>query len=538
MSARKPKRLVAVDWDSRKVRVVFAQSGKRGVKVDRLLSVAIPGDLDAGDAAQMGRHIRRILDEQEISAKHAVVDIPRDQAILNTLTLPVQVPDALPGMVGIQVAKQLPFALADAVIDYVVGAHEPEAATGEVLVAAVRREVLAHYEAVFAAAGLKLDRVGLRSQANRIATMRCLRHSSFERVLMIDVRPTLMEINVIRHSFLVFSRAASVQIPEHPAESTPVVGESPELSLRLIGGEGTSDETGAVSPKRQADSLIQSLIVEVTRSIEAYRATDAGARMDHVVVAGDTGVEERLAEALQQKLGVAAELYNPASSFGWEPDEGAAAAAFSSTLGLLIGHAEEDERQFDFLHPKRAVSATEKRLKKAPLVAAVVLLFVAAGGVALASLTKEDRTRLANIERKIRELEAEARTQEHAKFVALVKDLQSFDADQFVWVDVLLDIVRLLPPQEELVIHQIDGYQRDGRLVLKTRAKRRETATAIVQALNEFRGEGKQGLRFRAQVKGQSEKPGEDYPFMQDLQIAVVGDGKNPAGGSTGRSGT
>jgi hypothetical protein len=36
-----PKKIVAVDWDTHTLRIVHAVLGKRGVKIDRLLSTAI-----------------------------------------------------------------------------------------------------------------------------------------------------------------------------------------------------------------------------------------------------------------------------------------------------------------------------------------------------------------------------------------------------------------------------------------------------------------------------------------------------------------
>ena len=171
----------------------------------------------------MGRHIRRVLDQESIYTKHAVVDIPRDQAILKTLQLPVQDQDALPGMVEIQVAKELPFSVDQAVIDYAVAGGESEESTesavADVLVAVVRQEVLSQYSSTFQAAGLKLDRIGLRPFANRVALCKLLEYSMPERVLFIDVGPSLTEIDVLHNSTLVFSRAASVSIDKHTAHA-------------------------------------------------------------------------------------------------------------------------------------------------------------------------------------------------------------------------------------------------------------------------------------------------------------------------------
>ena len=98
-SRNRPSRIVALDWDTRNLRCVHALLGKRGVKIDQILSVAMPTDLDVADPRALGLHIRRLLDQAGINTKHAIVDIPRDQAILKTLTLPTTQPDQLPGVV-------------------------------------------------------------------------------------------------------------------------------------------------------------------------------------------------------------------------------------------------------------------------------------------------------------------------------------------------------------------------------------------------------------------------------------------------------
>jgi len=235
------KQILALDWDTRELRVVHAYVGKRGVKVDRLLSVPVPRSVDPANPEQMGRHIRRALEQEEIGARHAIVDIPRDQAILNTLRLPVASPDDLPGMVEIQIAKELPFALAEAVVDFAAPEFEPGAAKADVLVAAVRREVLDQYESTFAVAGLKLERVGLRPYAHKVAVGELLKHALPARVMFIHVRPSLTEIDVLRNGSLSFSRAASVLIPEGRDET-------PRLSIAR-----GAEEVGAAESGPKAD---------------------------------------------------------------------------------------------------------------------------------------------------------------------------------------------------------------------------------------------------------------------------------------------
>ncbi len=519
-------KIVSIDWDARSVRIVHASIGKRGAKIDRLLSAEIPADVHPSDPALMGAHIRRVLDQERIKTRVAAVDIPRDQAILKALTLPSARVDDLPGMVGIQIARELPFPISEAVIDFVSTGPAAEDSAG-VLVAAARSEVLAHYQSVFEHAGLKLERVGLRPYANQVAVAELLKHAVPEHVLFIDVGPVLTEIDVLRQGVLAFSRAASVVIPK----SSPTQKQSGGLRLTLPSDDSLNmNEGGMIGTGTGSDSIIQTLVVEVMRSIEAYRSTDAGAGIDHVVIGGDLGVEEALAEALQKKLNVTTQLYNPATAFGWEPDEGAAAAAFASALGLVLSHASGSSLHFDFLHPKRTESQTRRRLKMAPAAAAILVLFVSAAGIVIAQSTKSDREDLARIQQSIRELEE--KKDDYKKFQDVMEQIRQFDSRQLVWVDVLHDVMKSMPSNEEWLITSIDMNQKERRIVFKTKSKNRDMPNSVVKALEAFRREGKEKPRFDAQAGAQSEKRGEKYPFQQDLRITVLED-ETPAKKST-----
>ncbi len=522
------KRIVAIDWDARVLRVVHAVLGGKGVKIERLLSSTVPSDVDPDDAEQLGRHIRRTLDQEGIATRHAIVDIPRDQAILKTLKLPTNQPDELPSMVEIQIAKELPFPVREAVVDFTTDGTT----SGEVLVAAVRREVLAHYESIFAAADLKLDRVGLRPYANKVAVGKLLRHAMPERVLFIDVRPTFMEIDILKDGALAFSRSASVTIPTGGG-SSPVLPITGGDRLPISGG-AVSAASGGDEPV-SAEGVIPSLVREVTRSIEAYRADDPGATIDHVVIGGDLGVEDALCDAIQKRLEITAEIYNPASTFGWEPDEGVEAAAFAASLGLVLAHQDPEASHFDFLHPKRTVSAAQERLKKVPLVAAVILLFLAAGGVGIEQTTRPLRRKLAHIEQEISELEGQQKRSR--KFLAVLDRVKEFDSGQHVWIDILYDVVSILPSNQEVVLNQVETNQKQNRLTLKTRTKKRDTAIRIIGALQDFRREDRDAPRFRVSMGTQTEKKGEKYPFHQDLRIQILDDSPSGRKSSTSTGG-
>ncbi len=521
------KRILAIDWDERTLRVVHALSSKRGAKVDRILSVDMGADVDPENADALGAHLKRVLEQESLTTRHAMVDIPREKAILKTLTLPAIKAEELAGVIEIQIAKELPFPVSQAAIDFTFGAEHDDGKTRDVLVSAVRHEVIEQYQATFAAAGLKLVRIGLRPYASKVALCKLLEFSMPPRVMFIDVRPGLTEIDVINESSLTFSRAASVPIDANDRTSPtislhheePPAEPAVSLSLTSEGSASVGATPGRTSPR---DGAIHALVMEVSRSIEAYRAGDPGAQIDQVIIGGDTGVESFLAEAIHERLGLDTELYNPAAAFGWEPDEGAAAAGFAPTLGLVLDFADETSLHFDFLHPKKMVSVSQERLKKAPWVAAVAVLFLVATAMGVVGLTKDDRETLASIESQIEELKTHR--SDNKKFLSLMKDLEEFDTAQFIWIDEWYDVFGLLPSNQEIVINNMEMSQKDGVIKLKTKAKESDTASKLIERLEAFRREGRERPRYKATMGPQSEKKGEGYPFVQELRIRILDD--------------
>jgi hypothetical protein len=199
----------------------------------------------------------------------------------------------------------------------------------------------------------------------------------------------------------------------------------------------------------------------------------------------------------------------------------------------VLGHVDEGELHFDFLHPKKRVSVTKQRLRKAPIAAAIAVVFVAAGAMALAAVTKDDRYALAALEGGIAKMEGEKRANE--RFLKLVEQIDGFDADQHVWVDVLYDIFAQLPSHQEMVVNHLEMNQKDARVTLKTQSRNRDTATEVRRKLTELRREGRDKPRFRVHVGSQTEKKNEKYSYAQDFRITVLDD-ESPKKGKSKRS--
>ncbi|HUW81389.1 MAG TPA: pilus assembly protein PilM [Phycisphaerae bacterium] len=486
------RKLLSLDWDSRWLRVVQAVSQRGRVRGVQTVCVAMPAELDRSDPAAMGPFVRATLREHKLNARRLLIDVPRDQAILNTLTLPSGTEAELPAAVHFQIVKELPFALDQAVVDFAVSGSDDETNSVEVLVAAVRNDVLAFYQQMAEHAGLDLERVGLRPYANLVSVAHVQADIQSGRTVLVDVGPSLTEIDVIRDGRLVFSRAASV--------SVPAVGEAPATG-RDAGEAGTAAD----------------LLLEVTRSLEAYRVTDPGVRIDRIVVAGATGVEEHLATALGRRFSLEAMLYDPGEPFTGQ-GETHVLRGFSAAIGLIVGHGQPGKVYFDFLNPKKPIdwsAARARKIRMAALGAAAVLAAVVVGANRYLG---QRRAVLEGVQQQVKQFEQEVA--EFEDFKKQVEAALTWQREEVIWLEHLKRLAELFPDNKQAYATNL-GMSSTGRISVDLRMARTDVSTGLAERALKH---GYRAVPGSATERG----TGDRYPATGSLRIELPeGGGSN-----------
>lgn len=342
---------IAIDFDSRSVRMVRARPSAGSARIDALYSSDMPDDLDLNNAEAVGEFLGQTLKE---FSKHAggslgrcgvLMSVPRGKAVLKPLTLPPGTPtEEMASMVRFQVEKELPFTPEESVIDFTVASHlDPaEAANGsdqsagvDVLVGAASREVVEHYRSIAESAGVKLKRLGLRPYANMKCVDACVRREKDETLLAVHITSDETEINVLQDASLAFCRSAAVEIP----------ADKPEKKAKAV------------------DSIVREIIL----SVHSYSSAQHHGEISALLIAGGTGIEEQVLTRVKSKLGIQCELLNPAGALNLPNDK--EASAYSAAIGLAIAH-QGQSHPFDFLNPKQPPVKRDARKTRAIVIAA------------------------------------------------------------------------------------------------------------------------------------------------------------------------
>lgn len=505
------RRVLCFDWDTHNLRVVQAAVGKGGIRILGATEVPVPAIVEVGQAASFGAFLRSTLRTLGLRADHVIMCIPRQDAVLNPLTLPPTADSELANMVRFQIAKELPFSLDQAVVDFaIVPKGETDVVGVELLVAAVRNHILDYFKAVAQEAGLKIDRVGLRPHANMVTITREPAYCK-GRVVLVDVGPQMTEIDVIRDGRLVFSRAAAVTVHAATGEADEKAPGSPHKHDDAVIPFRDARETSA--------SAVEELLVEVTRTLAAYRASDPAAAIDRVIVAGSSGIEEELSQAFAKRFETPTSIYRPPDDLTRELEHQATVSwnSFGAALGLAWGNMYSGTAHFDFLHPKKPLDAHKERMRKVPVVAsaaaAVLLLVSTAVGLKWHAKAVEIRT----LDTKLKASKDELA--EIDDFNSRVMAADHWRRRNVVWLDEIRAIADALPQSKDVYLRELSTTD-DDEVVLKMVATDGSAVAKLLERLNGLKTE-KGKARFVVTPGARVTNKDPKYKVQTDIRLQI-----------------
>jgi Tfp pilus assembly PilM family ATPase len=500
---RAPGAVTALEVDGATLRVVTATN--RGT-ITRAVTekLELVAEADRADARALGAAVAAALERLRLKPGTVVMGVPRASVLLRTLSLPMPGDlEEVAAMVYLQLGKDLPFRLEEAVVDFKVRSSSvsPAAAGAlatsppakiEVLVAVVKAEVVKFYQETAAAAGLKLAGLGLLSFGNARCAEACRIMAEGGGFAIVSLRPDEVGIDLVAQGSLLFSRGASLKGPEQALEIVPGVAATPREE---IGGA-----TGA--------GFVEAASIEVVRSLRSFGGLEANPTVAKVVVAGGTGQEEAVAQALQERLSLPCAVLDVVRALALPPETRSAVAGSIAAVGLALGVGDEGGLPFDFLHPKQPVAPRNLRQIRLVLGAAVALTAV----VFVFGLRSHLISQRLKVKARVAQELAEATKKRpiYERMRRQVATVNGWTQGGHNWLEHYAYLSAVLPPCEEVYITslsisgsgaiRLSVQARSGQVLAKL-DKQLRAAGYVVGPLAINPGEDKHGYGFRSTVE-------------------------------------
>ena len=344
---RRRNDVIALDIDQRMLRVVHVTTGKipGSTRIKHVEVVPVPSErFDLENPRKVGEWIGEQLKALGLFPGNVVMAVRRGEAVLKELLLP-PLKDAgeMASMVNMRAMRELPFPETDAVIDFTVTKvptkKELQAAKKEalqrgaatdtmahVVVAAVHRDTVNRYRTIAEAGGLTLTGLGLRPLASFRALKACVPEINGDAVALVSVRRHEVDVDILIDGRLVFSRELSVNL-EEPEDVTEAAGQ---------------------------DCITQAA-KEIIRCLHSYEGSEAFKPLEHLYVAGGTGLEDNLRDIIRSQTDIDCKRIPPPTGVRLPKERETDATRALTALGLALGFVDERGLAVNFLAPKRPV---------------------------------------------------------------------------------------------------------------------------------------------------------------------------------------
>lgn len=492
------KSMVALDVEGEMLRFAQASGAGASARIIRVGGARLELSADKReDPAAFGAALKGALAALKISPREAVLSLPRAQVVLRPLQVPM-VADVreLASIINFQISKDLPFRLEDAVVDFKVlrlieippAPPEPGAAETtdrpaekrlEVLVGAVRSDVVEFYRTASKHAGLKMAALGLRSVAAAYCASRVVPVEADAALLLVCMRTDETTIEIAVDQKLAFSRAAAIVNP--PA-------------------------TGASEQDRAA--FLQALEIEVVRSLHSFEGAAMHRPLQKVVVAGGTGLEEAVRDLLERRLNLPAAVLDLSACLDTKKVEGGEALRALAPVGLGLSALEAGGLPLDFANPKRpAAPRNVQRTRLMVAAAAALAVLFTLSGIRMNLVKKRLKVKQ---EVQAQLTDAEKKLPIYRRLKGQTKVINGWISEDQNWLEHIAYLSAVLPQAEELFVStftttpqhllRFSVQARTGELLAELDKKLR-AAGYEVRPLSITPANDKNGYNFRTTVE-------------------------------------
>ena len=318
-SSKAAKSVVGLDLDpahvaAAEVDVNGVVAVKRGAV--KPLAGGVLRDGEVTDAPALTAAIEELWAEHDLP-KTVRLGIANQRIVVRTLDMPVlEDPKALDAAVRLEAPDHVPMPMDEAVLDFQpLGIVDtPAGPRQQVVVVAVRREMVARYMDAVRAAGLKIEGVDLSAFALVRSMYNKLQDEDASGVLWVNVAG-LTNVAVTCGSHCLFTRAAAGGLDSMVQTLADRRGLTAEHSAAWLGHVGLETELDAVEGDPDIVAAARAVLEEgahqladtVRNSLNFYRMQQNAAAVERAVLTGPAVAIPAITRLLSEQLGIVVE---------------------------------------------------------------------------------------------------------------------------------------------------------------------------------------------------------------------------------------
>ncbi len=299
---------------------------KRGRGVHELVRLGIaplhPETIVDGvimDSGTVISAIQQIFSENQIKTKDVVVAVSGHSVIVKKIRVAKMKPEELDEAIPFEAEQYVPYAIEDVNLDFqVLENADPNASELDVLLVAVKKDIVNDYLSIISTAGLNAVVVDVDAFALENAFELAYDTDRDQVIGLVNLGAAVMNINILQGGFSEFTRDSPVGGNRYTESIQKMLGLSYDQAetLKL----GTEVEGRSLRDAQPALDMVNAEVAgAIRRSFDFFRSSSHSDTIHRVVLSGGSARLPGLVEYLSENLEIPFEVANPLRKLKADP---------------------------------------------------------------------------------------------------------------------------------------------------------------------------------------------------------------------------
>ena len=319
----KPKSLVGLDIGSHSIKIVELKHLKKRYELLNFGVAQLPPEAIVDgvimDSSVVAETIKNLYSNLKIKNKSVATSVAGHSLIVKKIQLPQMTEEELEEQIQWEAEQYIPFEIDEVNIDFqILGSLPEEEGQMEVLLVAVKKDIINDYVAVISEAGLNVSVVDVDAFSAENLFEVAYPEELDKIVVLIDIGAGIMNINIMKNGMSAFTRDITVGGSNFTEEIQKEVGVSYEdAEVMKLGG--ASDHASPEAVSSILSRVVDTVVLEVQRSLDFYSATSSEEEIHTIYLAGGSSNIPGLAAALEARLAIPVQVMRAFRGFAVSP---------------------------------------------------------------------------------------------------------------------------------------------------------------------------------------------------------------------------
>ena len=271
--------------------------------------------------------IREAIDNAKIRSKQVAAAVSGHSVIVKKVSLPSMTRDELDEQIRWEAEQYIPFDVNEVNLDFQILDEGTGEGQMDVLLVAAKRDLIDDYVQVITEAGLTPAVIDVAAFAVENSFEANYEVPPGQVVALVNIGAQVVNINVMAGGVPTFTRDITTAGNQYTEEIQKALSISFQEAERIKLGGRRGEDSQEVVPQEVEQAMQQvtdTVIGEISRSLDFYAATTADSRIEKVYLSGGGSKVSGLQAAFRERTGFAVELLNPlnrmAPSSKFEPE--------------------------------------------------------------------------------------------------------------------------------------------------------------------------------------------------------------------------